>query len=863
MNDELRLHVDMLTQGYVNAGMTEEEARRTARRQFGRMDAIQEKRREERAGFFVRHLSLVVQDARFGFRTLIKNPGFTAIAVIALALGIMATTAMYSVIHAVVLEPFPYNKVDDLMSVKVWDGVKPQNYRIFYSTDQFIELAEQSSIFEGVIASTISDVIWTGDGDPQRLRGNYGTPNTFLVMGVPPLLGRAFLPDDGQAGAPPVVVLGYRCWQTQFGGDPSVIGRELHLNDKTRTVVGVMPKRFMWRGADVYLPIVFERGRVVEGVRNVHLLGRLKPGVTATQAEASLHPIIEELKRREPKEFPEKWRVGLLSFKESFPSGIRENLWILFGAVALLLLIACANVSNLLLAKASARQKEMAVRAALGAGRVRLIRQLLTESLILALAGAALGVALAFGALRAMVALVPPGRIPDEAEITLNTSVLLFTLLVSALTSILFGLAPALHVCTRNLANSLREAGRGLAGSARQALLRKGFVIGEVALSLMLLVGAGLMIRTFLKMQNVELGFRADRLLTMRVPLLEQSYPDVQRRNAFFYELLRRISAVPGVVATGLNTGIHPLGNWRLPVEITAFPKPGTEPVVVHQINPDYTKALGIGLVRGRVFAEHEVSARYHLALVNQRFVQDRMEGRDPVGQIVRIPRFQQAPYALENDGFQIVGVVKDTVNRGNLTEQVSPEIYLPYTILGDAKSVVVLTQGDPSSITRSVLSQVYAIDKNQPITNVRTIERILNDGIYAVPRFNLALLSVFGALGLTLAVIGVYGVMSNTVAQQTHEIGVRMAIGATRRHIAAMVVKRGSRLLLAGIALGLIGSLLTTRLLARQLWNVSPFDPVSFGVVAVILLAAGLLACFWPARRAARIEPMIALRNE
>src|SRR2546422_5473630 len=487
-------------------------------------------------------------DLKFAYRQLQKHPGFTAVAVLTLALGIMATTAMYSVIYAVVLDPFPYKDVDNLMSVKVWDPAQ-QGYRTGYSTDQFLEIAERSSIFEGVIASTISDIVWTGDGDPQRLRGNYGTPNTFQVMGVPPLLGRTIVPSDGAPEAEPVVLLGYRFWQRQFGGDPSVVGRPLRLNDKVRTVVGVMPKRFMWRGADVYLPIVFERGRVVEGVRGVHFLGRLKPGVTPAQAEADLRPIIEDLKQREPAQFPDKWQVGLLSFKESFPSSIRENLWILFGAVGLLLLIACANVSNLLLSKASARQKEMAVRAALGASRARLLRELLTESLILAVAGGALGVVLASGALQAILSLVPPDTIPDESEIALNRPVLIFTLAVSALTSVVFGLAPALHACTRELTNSLREAGRGLAGGVRQALLRKGLMVAEVALSLILLVGASLMIRTFLAMQDVDLGFRPDRLLTMRVPLSEQRYPDAQRRTAFFQELLERVRALPGVKA--------------------------------------------------------------------------------------------------------------------------------------------------------------------------------------------------------------------------------------------------------------------------------------------------------------------------
>jgi predicted permease len=803
----------------------------------------------------------LLQDLSFALRILAKSPGVTSIAVLSLALGIMATTAIYSVIHAVVLDPFPYKDVDNLMSVKVWDP-NQRGYRLGYSTDQFLEIAERSTIFEGVIASTISDVLWTDGGEPQRLRGNYGTFNTFQVMGVPPLVGRTTLPDDARPEADPVVVLGYRFWQRQFGGDPNVVGRQLRLNDKVRTVIGVMTKRFMWRGADVYLPITFERGRAVEGVRGAHLLGRLKPGVTEAQAELDLRPIIADLKKMEPAQFPDNWRVGLLSFKETFPSSIRENLWILFGAVGLLLLIACANVSNLLLSKAGARQKEMAVRAAMGASRPRLIRQLLTESLLIAVAGGALGVALAFGCLRAILAIVPPDTIPDESEIALNTQVLLFTVLVSVMTSVLFGLAPALHTSAGDLANPLREAGRGLQGGSRQALLRKALVVAEVALSLMLLVGAGLMMRTFMAVQDVELGFRTDRLLTMRIPLPEKRYPDRERRVSFFEELLRRVSAVPGVQAVGLNTGMHPFGNFNTPVEVVGSARQDTRPVVTHQVNADYTKALGISLVEGRLFAESEVSAGRQLAIVNQRFARERLDGRNALGLTVRIPRLKQPPFGATDDSFQIVGVVKDTLNRG-LTDQVTPELYLPFTVTGSADRLVALTQADPAGITKSVLNQVYSIDKDQPVTDLRTIDRVLQEGVYAGPRFNLALFAVFAALGLTLAVIGVYGVMSSSVAQQAHEIGVRIALGASPGNISKMIVKRGAWLLLTGVALGLAASFLTARLLSQQIWNVSPFDPVTFIAVSLILLVAGLQACFWPARRAARIDPIGALRQE
>ncbi len=801
-----------------------------------------------------------LRDARIGARGLVKSPGFTALTVTSLALGIMATTAIYSVLHAVILDPFPYRDVDRLMSVRVANAAA-RGGRTGYSVDQFLEIAERSTIFDGVIASTISDVLWTSDGDPQRLRGNHGTFNTFAVLGVPPLVGRTPTPDDARPGATPVAVLGYRFWQRQFGGDPQVLGRQLRLNDNVRTVIGVMPKRFMWRGADVYLPVHFERGRVVEGVRGVHLLGRLKPGVTAAQAEADLRPIIQDLKAREPRQFPDQWRVGLLSFKETFPSGIRKDVWVLFGAVFVLLLIACANVSNLMLSRAAARQREMTVRAALGAGRGRLVRQLLTESLLLALAAGAAGTALAYALLPAILALVPPDTIPDEAEIAINGSVLAFTLAVSALTSLACGLAPALHSCRRDLAASMREASRSLAGHSKQALLRNSLVVGQVALCLMLLSGTSLLVRTFLEIQRVDLGVRPDRVLTMRVPLPPQHYPDASRRTAFYQDLLARVGTVPGVTAVGLNTGLHPIGNMRIAAEVSGAP-PSDEPVVVHQINAGYAGALALRAAAGRLLEDADVSAARHAAVVNERFVRARLNGRPPLGQIVRLPRLTQPPFGLADDAFEIVGVAHDVPNDGP-GQPVLPEILVPYTVLGLANEMVIRTEGDAASLARSVVAQVYAVDRNQPVTAVKTLATLLDEEAYATPRFNLLLLSVFALIGVALAVVGVYGVMSSAVAQQTHEIGVRLAVGASGSSIARMVIARGSRLLLAGMALGLGASLVAARLLARQVWNVPAFDPFATAAVSILFLLAGLQACVWPARRAARVDPIIALRHE
>ena len=801
-----------------------------------------------------------LRDIRFAVRNLARTPGFTTTAVVSLAIGIMATTAIYSVLRAVVLDPFPYKNVDSLMSVRV-SSAAVRGSRTGYSMEQFLEIAERNTIFEGVIASTISDVLWTGEGDPQRLRGNHGTFNTFEVMGVPPLLGRTPTPEDARPGAEPVVVLGYKFWQRQFGGDPGVLGRQLRLNDIMRTVIGVMPKRFMWRGADVYLPITFERGRTVEGVRNVHLLGRLKPGITNAQAEADLAPIIADLKKKEPEQFPEQWRVGLLPFKETFPSGITRDIWVLFGAVALLLLIACANVSNLLLSKITSRQREMTVRAALGANRGRLVRQLLTESLLLALLAGVLGTALAYAGLPAILALVPPGTIPDESEITLNTSVLAFALAVSALTSIVCGLAPALQGSSADLIGAMREAGRGLAGSSRQAMLRKSLVVVEVALALMLLAGSSLLVRTYAAMNAADLGYPPDRVLTMRIPLPARNYPDAPRRIAFFQDLLSRLASVPGVQSAGINTGLHPFGNMWTSVDVAGAP-PNVEPVSIHQVSSGYFDALGIRVAAGRQFTSTDIDHAQPVALINERFARTRLENRTPLGQTVRVPRLKQPPFNSQADSFQVIGVVRDTLNR-DIAEPVMPEVYVPYTVTAAANIVAVRTEMDPASLSRTIVAQVYAIDKNQPVMEVKPVRVLLREYSYATPRFNLILLAVLASVGLILAVVGVYGVMSAAVAQQRHEIGVRMALGATASTIAQMVVRRGLWLLAIGVALGLAGAGLIARLLARQVWNVPPFDPLAFGLVSLILLAAGLQACFWPARRAARIDPIAALREE
>ena len=798
------------------------------------------------------------QDLRYGIRNLARTPGLALVAVLSLALGIGSATAIYSVVYGVVLDPFPYRDVDRLISINIRDSAG-RSYGGGYSVDQFLDIAEKNSVFEQTIASTISDVQWTGGAEPQRLRGNHGTGNTFLCMGVPPLLGRYYTPADAQDGAEPVAVLGYRFWQRQSAGDPDVVGRKLRLNEVERTVVGVMPPRFMWRGADVYIPLRLVRGQVVEGVRDVHLLGRLKAGISIPQAEAALRPILEEMARSDTR-FPKEWRIELRTLKETFPSSIRKPLWILLGAVGLLLLIACANVSNLLLSKASVRRKEMAVRVALGAGRARLIRQLLTESLGLALVGGILGCALAWGSLKAILALVPPYTIPDESEVALNWPVLGFSLLVCVATSILFGLAPALVASRRDVVDPLREAGRSSAG-AGQGWLRNTLVVAEVALSVLLLVGAGLVMRSLLAMRSVNLGFRTENVVTLRVPFSEKRYPDPAKKSAFLREALERIRALPGVLEAGVNTSYHPLGNWGAPVEVPGGLVQDNSRVAFHQVDAGYLKSMGIGLVEGRLFEDREVNSAQHVALANQAFV-DRYIGQHPIGRWFRVPRLREAPFRAEDDSFQIIGVVQNA-RLGNFQFDFGPEMYMPYTLTGFANQIVVKAAGDPASILKPVQAQIHTIDKDQPVMDIRSVDRALRDFVLAGPQFLLVLFGVFAALGLTLAAIGVYGVMAHNVERRTQEIGLRMALGAESKRILRMILAGGLRLLGIGIVLGLAGSWAASRLLKNFLWHVSPVDPAAFTVVALVLLVVGVAACLRPAAKAARVAPVEALRYE
>ena len=798
----------------------------------------------------------VLPDFTFALRQIRRYPGVAATAIVSLALGIGSATAVFSVVHGVVLDPFPYKDVGSLMSIRISEPGQ-RGGRTGYTVDQFLDLREHTSIFEGVTASTISDVFWAGRTAPERLRGNHTTYDGLSIMGVPALVGRIFTDSDRGAD---VCVLGFRFWQRQFAGDHSVVGQTLLLNGKARTVVGVMPPRFMWRGADVYLPLDFRRGAPQEGVQFVHVLGRLKPGVTSAQAETDLRPVIDEMKRKAPASFPQQYRVSLLSFAETFPSGITDVLWALFAAVGLLLLITCANVSNLLLAHSFHRSREMGIRVSIGAPRHRLIRQLLTESAVVALIGGALGVALAWIGIKGILAVVPAFTIPDEAEVRLNLPVMAFAAAVSMGTAILFGLLPALQTARNDVVESLKAGGRS-GTSRRDSWLSGGLVVTEVGLSLMLLVAAALMVRSLIRVTAAEYGVDTHNVLVARIPLDPARYPLSERRAAFAKELVDRLRNVQTVESAAVNTGYHPMGNASVPVVV-----PGVtddRPVTIHSISVDYPRVFRIPLRRGRLLTETDVSTRRAVAVVSESFVRRYLPARDPLGATFRAPRLSEQPFRMSSDAFEIVGVMADTTSA--FTREVRPEAYVPFTLGGPANFGVVIRPkyGEAAALVPTLRAVLSTIDKDQPVVEPAPVDYFIARFVSAGPKFNVVLFSVFGALGLALVTVGIYGVTANSVARRTREIGLRVALGATMSDVVRLVVGRGARLIGLGLVLGTAGGLAAARYLESMLRGGSPYDAVSTLAVVTLLGFIGVLACWLPARRAGKIPPIDALRAE
>jgi len=818
-----------------------------------------------------------MNELRLSMRQLLKKRGFGAVAVLTFALGIGANTAIFSVVNAVLLRPLPYTESGRL----VWLSERGPNFpTMSISYPNFSDWRAQQTVFDHIGVYNWGSYNLTGKGEPYRLTGIRISADALAALRAKPALGRLFDNADDQPGAPGLVLLSHGLWQSRFGADAGMVNHPITLDGRPYTVIGVMPAGFAFPSrTDLWLPVGPLSSEESWKSRGNHpgLFGvaRLKPGVTLPQARAEMETIAVRLEQQYP-DSNKNNRVRVEPLLDNYVRNVRRALWTLLGAVGLVLLIACANVANLLLARAAARQKEMAVRAALGAGRWRIVRQLLTESVLLALGGGAFGLLLASGGVRLILAL-SRDAIPRAAEVGLDAGVLAFTAGIAVLTGILFGLAPAWQGSRADLQDTLKDTTRGTTGG--RARLRQGLVVAEVALTLVMLTGAGLLLRSFHRLQQVNAGFSSERVLSFRLDLPEKKYGKEELQVGFYQRLVEGLRALPGVQAVSVTSRL-PLGgnDWQTSFLIEGRPEPPPHErpsMEVHLVGPDYFRVMGIPLLHGRAFTDQD--DRGHLRgrdlsgftdgerwmsglntiIVDEEFARRHWPNEDAIGKRVRLPWGEKGPLLT------VVGVV-GRVKLNQLNERGGfVQAYLPFLQgASGSMAVVMKTTLNPKTLIAAARQQVKALDPDQPVYDTRAL-RELRDNSIAPQRLNFALLSVFAAVALALAVIGLYGVLAYAVAQRQREIGVRMALGAQRRDVLGLVVGHGMRLTMIGVILGLTGAFALTRVLEGLLFETKPFDPATFLSVTVILVGVALLACWIPARRAARVQPMAALRHE
>ncbi len=862
--DEIQEHLRLLADRFEAQGMSGEEAATAARRQFGNTTLLNQDRRELQT---LASVEAFGHDLGYALRTLWRSRGFAAVSVATLGLGIGAATAIFSVIDNVLLEPFPYAGAGRMVFPRIHDTQQPpEDGRQGYTAPEVLEFAENARVFDGITAAAEDLVLYRHGEGIEDLYGAHVTPGTFEFFGMPALHGRVLQPNDYEPGAPPVFVMRYKTWRERFSGDLSILNQTLVLNGIPRTLVGIMPPRFGWYEADVLIPDELTRD-VKEGVAelgtNWFLLGRLKPGVSIREAEADLTVIARRLAKLHPEDYPQHFTVQVRKLGDSVVGRIQPTLYTVLAAVALLLLIACSNVANLMLARATARQRELALRAVLGAGRARIVRLLIVESLVLAMAAAILGIVLAWGGLRSLVAAMPADVIPAESVIRLNAPVLTLTLCVAVLTSVIFGLAPALQSSRRDVNDPLRPSAKGASGGFQGRRLRHAVVVFQVALSFVLLIGAGLLMRSFVALREVPLGLRADHVFQAVLPLPSDRYRTAQQVTKFVRPLLARLKALPGVVDAGVSTALPPYGDAESKTEIAGQTHEDESQTLFQSVSEGYFRVLRTEFKEGRAFADTEVSDARRVAVVNETFVRKYLAGGKATGERLRLAKLGVPAGPVHDPWFEIIGVVRDVTNRG-LQAPIEPEVWVPYTITAPGTQVLMVrTSQDPGTLMSAVRHEVWTTDSGVALAYPGTLEAHINERLYAGPRFALLCTTVFGCIGLILVTMGVYSVLAYSTAQRTHEIGIRMALGAEGADVLGMVVRTGLRLVLAGLTIGLVVSLGVGRVIGTQLVGVSAYDPTTLVTTACVLALTAAIASWIPARRAARVDPAVALRYE
>ncbi len=812
------------------------------------------------------YLLQAMQDARYALRTLRRDAGFTAAALLILALGIGANTAIFSFVDSVLLKPLPYTDADRIVRVVE----KPPGYaRNSISTLTFLDWERQNTVFEYIAARAGGDVTLAGFGEPVQLHGSRVSARYFDVFGIRAERGRTFVSGEDQRGKEQVAVLSHALWVSQFGADPNLVGRTIRLDGEPHTVVGILPEGGAFdRSYDqIWMPLAFKPENMT---RNFHWLlsfAKLKRGVTVETARARMDAIGARIAQDYP-DSNKGWGVVVERLADTVVDvELKRSLYVLLAAVGMVLLIGCANLANLTLSRGAARERELAVRSALGAGRPRLIRQFLAENLLLSLAGGLLGLGVAYATMAALKAALPPYTLPQEVEVTMDGGVLLFALAISVATGILFGLAPALGATKTNIGASLKEGARGAIGGSRSRL-RGALAVAEVAMAFMLLTGAGLLIRSFFQMQQADTGFDATNVLTAELPLSDKRYPDPVQLQIYLHQITDNLQALPGVRDVAFASAA-PMRGWGygMPFQIAGRPavdRSNRPPCFFKMVSPSYFRAVGMRLREGRGLSDRDVAGAPPSAVVNQTMVRKFFKNQDPIGQRILVQQIIPGKTQLGPEiAWQIVGVVADERVTYLDDKRDNPGMYVTTeqspVYFG---SLVVRAAIDPSSLEKAIRSAVYAVNKDQPLAEVKTLEQIKSESM-AGDRLRSLLLGVFAGIALLLSAVGIYGVISYSVVQRTGELGIRGALGATRGNLLGLILRSGIRTMAAGLAIGLLGALGLTRLLATMLFGVGVRDPLTIAGVACILSAVGLLACYIPAFRASRVDPMVALRYE